>query len=174
MLRKNGDTILHVCAGYGQAALLAKFKEHFNDELDIKNTLHETPFITAAREGRLNVLKLFYERWKGQFFADSRTKDDWTAFNYACLNGFLATIQFLANQQYVDIHSKDRVLRNSLHWAARFNNVKVVELLLKLNLRIDAVDRENMTAIDLCRVHNSNDAEAAIQDKIKQAKEAKR
>ena len=47
-------------------------------------------------------------------------------------------------------------MRNSLHWAARFNNVKVVELLLKLNLRIDAVDRENMTAIDLCRVHNSN------------------
>lgn len=97
VLRKNGDTILHVCAEYGAHTLFTRFKEIFNcGELDIRNSLDETPFITAAREGRLNVIKLFFERYKGQFDPDSKTKDGWTAFFYACLNGYINTIQFLA------------------------------------------------------------------------------
>ena len=83
---------MHVCAEYGQAKLFEYFKNTFACDLDIKNYLDETPFCTAAREGRINILKMFFEKWPNGFNPDIRTKDGWTAFNYACINGFLNTI----------------------------------------------------------------------------------
>ena len=92
MLRKNGDCILHVCAEYGQVKLFEYFQKTLNGDLDIKNGLDETPFVVAAREGRINVLKFYFEKFPNQFNGDARTVDGWTAFNYASINGFLNTI----------------------------------------------------------------------------------
>ena len=134
VLRKNGDTILHVCAEYGQVKLFEDFHKRLPGDIDIKNKLDETPFCTAAREGRINILRMMYEKYPPPMFnADCRTTDGWTAFSYACINGFLNTITFLAENK-ANIHTSDRIKRTSLHWAARFNNVKVVQLLLNLGL----------------------------------------
>ena len=74
-----------------------------------------------------------FSRYKNQFDPDKKTLDGWTAFIYASINGFLNTIRYLSTQQ-VNIHVHDRTKRTALHWAARFNNIQVVELLLELNL----------------------------------------
>ena len=50
VLRKNGDTILHICAEYGQVKLFEHFHKVLKGNLDIQNRLLETPFIMAARE----------------------------------------------------------------------------------------------------------------------------
>ena len=59
VIRRNGDTILHLCAEYDQAKLFENLKKTFDCELDILNKLQETPFRVAAREGRINILKLY-------------------------------------------------------------------------------------------------------------------
>ena len=144
-LRKNGDTILHVCAEYGQTKLFDYFYANLGGDLDMQNKLGETPFISAAREGRILILKLYYDKYGfGSFYPDARTVDGWTAFSYACLNGFLNTVQYLSSKR-VNIHTSDRTKRTSLHWAARFDNTVIVELLLKLSLNPMALDYESMT-----------------------------
>ena len=99
----------------------------------ITNKLRETPFVTAAREGRLMIIKLHFEKYLNRFDPDAKTKDEWSAFNYACINGFLNTIEYLANKK-VNIHTADTHKRTALHWAVRFDNAKVTELLLNLNM----------------------------------------
>mmetsp|Transcript_34776 Transcript_34776/g.45762 ORF Transcript_34776/g.45762 Transcript_34776/m.45762 type:complete len:161 (+) Transcript_34776:1154-1636(+) len=142
ILRRNGDTILHVCSEYGQVKLFTFFATQFSAELDIRNRLDETPFTVAAREGRINILKMYFEGYANMFNPDARTLDGWTAFSYACVNGFINTIEYLAERR-VNIHTSDRIKRTALHWACRFNNAKVVNTLLKLNLNIEALDRES-------------------------------
>ena len=135
---------MHLCAEYGQAKLFGNFKNSLECELDIKNNLEETPFCVAAREGRINVLRLIYNKWPNQFNPDHRTLDGWTAFSYACINGFLNTIQYL-HDQGVNVHTSDRIKRTSLHWAAKYNNYQVVELLFNLNLSQSKRDRDELT-----------------------------
>ena len=62
-LRRNGDTIFHVCAEYGQVRLFDYFMKNLGGDLDCTNKLLETPFIVAARESRLNVLRFYYEKY---------------------------------------------------------------------------------------------------------------
>ena len=164
---------MHLCAEYGQAKLFENLKNSLNCELDIKNNLEETPFTVAAREGRINILRLFYNRWPDQFNPDLRTQDGWTAFNYACINGFLNTIQFLYDKG-VNVHTSDRIRRTSLHWAAKFNNYQVVELLLKLNLSLAKRDRAEMTPQEVCLKHGARESDAAFQAKIQSDKRKRR
>ena len=105
---------------------------------------------------------MYYESYHNMFNPDARTLDGWTAFSYACVNGFLNTIEFLAEKR-VNIHTSDRVKRTALHWACRFNNVKVVQLLLKLGLSLDIPDRESKKPMDLCKIHKSLDVEKAVK-----------
>ena len=62
----------------------------------------------------------------------------------------------------MNIHTSDRIKRNALHWACRFNNDKVVQLLLKLGLNLDAYDYEKKKPLDLCKIHFSEEAEKVI------------
>ena len=159
-----------MCAEYGQVKLFEDFHKRFPGDIDIKNRLDETPFCTAAREGRINILRMMYEKYPPPLFnADARTVDGWTAFSYATINGFLNTITFLAENK-ANIHTSDRIKRTALHWAARFNNTKVVQLLLNLGLSYQALDYESMTPQDLCQVHESRAAEQLIIAKIAEDK----
>ena len=105
---------------------------------------------------------MYYDEWPNQFNPDARSLDGWTAFNYACINGFLNTIEFLAEKR-VNIHTSDRIKRTALHWACRFNNPKVVQVLLRLNLNLESADKESQKPMDLARIHDSQDALNTIQ-----------
>ena len=135
---------MHVCAEYGNTKLFEYFKKEYDAELNVTNKLRETPFTTAAREGRLLIIKLHFEKYHLRFDPDARTVDEWSAFSYACINGFLNTIEYLASKK-VNIHTSDRNKRTALHWAVRFDNAKVTELLLNLNMNHQAHDIEGKT-----------------------------
>ena len=138
------------------------YHKQLSGELDARNKLDETPFSVAAREGRINILKMYYDEYpNNQFNPDARSLDGWTAFNYACINGFLNTIEFLAEKR-VNIHTSDRINRTALHWACRFNNTKVVQILLKLNLNLESTDKESQKPMDLAKIHDAIDVLALV------------
>lgn len=58
VLRPSGDTVLHVCAEYGQDELFKYFLGEPNSKVNCKNYVDETPLHLAAREGKLNMLNL--------------------------------------------------------------------------------------------------------------------
>ena len=61
--------------------------------------------------------------------------DGWTALHYASMNGFARIVEYLVKEGGADVNVQDRLFRNALHWAARFNNTKMAEVLLKLGIR---------------------------------------
>ena len=124
----------------------------------MKNDAEETPFILAAREGRLHFLEFMYKKYSiSTFNPDHRSLDGWTAFTYASINGYVNTVEFLANTVKVNIHTTDRFRRTAIHWAARYNNVSVFELLLSLGLNYQALDCESMTPMELAKAFNADD-----------------
>lgn len=94
----------------------------------------------AAREGNLAIIKFMKKRFvlseaqnssqKQILNYEAKSKDGWTAFMYAAVNGYQLTTEFLANECICEVQVIDRMKRNSLHWAARFNNSKMVYLLI--------------------------------------------
>ena len=39
------------------------YHKQLSGELDARNKLDETPFSVAAREGRINILKMYYDEY---------------------------------------------------------------------------------------------------------------
>jgi hypothetical protein len=51
----------------------------------------------ACREGRLELIKHMNEKYEHTLiYPEAESLDKWTAFMYACSNGFLNTIEFVA------------------------------------------------------------------------------
>ena len=157
ILRPNGDTILHVCAEYGQEKLFHYFYQKLNANLDVVNYAKETPLILAAREGRLLFIQFMYDKYSLSIFnPDHRTLDGWTALTYASINGFTNTVEFLAETIKVNLHTSDRFKRTAVHWAARYNNVSMFQLLLRLGLNHQALDIEAMSPMELAKAFNAD------------------
>ena len=89
----------------------------------------------AAREGRLHFIENMFEKYSISIFnPDHRSLDGWTALTYASVNGFVNTVEYLATKIKCNVHTTDRFRRNALHWAARNNNVQMLNLLLTLTV----------------------------------------
>mgnify|MGYP002371326342 CR=1 FL=1 len=80
----------------------------------MKNYASETPFHVAAREGKVEILKIFLDTYS--FAIDLTMIDGWTALHYAALNGYTRTIEFLV-ERGANIDSLDKFKRTPLHWA---------------------------------------------------------
>ena len=65
--------------------------------------------------------------------------DGWTALAYASMNGFYHIVDRLIKAG-ADLNTKDRLRRNPLHWAARFNNVFMAQKLLEMGISYQEPD----------------------------------
>jgi len=63
---------------------------------------------------------------------NQKTTEGWTAFSYACSNGMINTVSYLADEVEMDITILDKFDRSPLHWAARYNNQAMVTKLVQL------------------------------------------
>ena len=116
------------------------------------------------------MIKYMYENYGvTQFHPDKTMADGWTAFHYAAANGFLNTAEYLAKVVKVNIFIVDRFKRSALHWAARFDNGRMVEFLLSLNLRHDGMDIEAKNPLDLAEIHSCPNAIQILQEKKREA-----
>ena len=75
--------------------------------------------------------------------------DGWSALMYASMNGFVTIVEYLVVHGGADVSICDRLHRTALHWAARFNNIKIAEKLLKLGIKYDTTDIEMQTPVDV-------------------------
>jgi ankyrin repeat protein len=130
--RRNGETLLHVCAEYNCRSLFEWLVSDHKAGVFRKNEAGETPFIIAAREGKLDIIKLYIEKYTEyeDYNIDHKMLDGWSAMLYAAMNGFCSIVEYLIKHG-ANIDNSDRLHRSALHWACRFNNIKMTLLLLK-------------------------------------------
>lgn len=97
----------------------------------------------AAREGQLQMVRFIWDNYKEKVNMELRNADGWSAFMYAACNGYLNTCEYMHQTMDVNIDAEDKFKRTALHWAARFNNPKVTQMLLEFNANFNALDVEN-------------------------------
>ena len=71
------------------------------------NYAEETPLHVAAREGKIDIIKYYQNELKGQFNLNLRMLDGWTPFMYAAVNGYLLTVELLA-EYGSDVNTRDK------------------------------------------------------------------
>ena len=98
--------------------------------------------MVACREGHHEIIMLYASQYKGEYNINKRMKDGWTALMYASMNGFVSMVSVLVEDCGADVDVLDRLDKNALHWAARYDNRRVVERLLQLKITYDQVDVE--------------------------------
>jgi len=86
--------------------------------------------MVAAREARIKILRHYFSELCGKRFnVDKKMKDGWSALTYGVLNGHLSIVSLLLKEG-ADVNKLDKFHRNPLHWACRFNNIKIADVLL--------------------------------------------
>jgi len=130
ILRTNGENALHICAEFDRVDLFKWFKFEYSMDITDENDAGETPFIIAAREGKIEIVKMMLEEYRDEFTVKKVTKDGWSALMYASMNGFCNIVEFLLEETEININKTDRLFKNPLHYAARFNNLKMIDLLV--------------------------------------------
>jgi len=80
--------------GGGRPAAVNQLLEWDAELIDTRNEDGETPFIIAAFNGRVHVLKALYAKG-GKRLLTQTNKDNWTALHWAASNGHSATVSQL-------------------------------------------------------------------------------
>ena len=90
---------MHVCALYGRLELFQYFVNQYNADTMCKNYHGETPFHIAAKENRLDIIKLYHEKYsdRNKFHVEHVANDGFNATLYACMNTNIAIIDYLVN-----------------------------------------------------------------------------
>lgn len=90
-------------------------------------------------------------------------KDGWSALMYACVNGFAPVVKFLLENE-ADINTTDRLFRNPMHWVCRYQNLKIANILLddEYKLNLDQTDMDNMLPIDIARHYHNYETEKLL------------
>ena len=125
--------------------------------------------MVAAREGKLKIIKTINEKFRGgednrpYYEINKKSKDGWTALMYASISGYNLIITYLVKNCDANVEICDKFGRNALHWASRYNNVKVVEKLLELKVPFQKADEEGQTPWQLARIYSSNLVEPILR-----------
>ena len=122
--------------------------------INVTNEFGETPMMVAAREGKLDIIKTICTRYKHlkNFNIDQAANDGWTSVCFAAMNGFCASIEMLVKHG-AKVDTFDKFGRTPFHWAVRFGNAKVADLLLKLECNHNSKDLDGQTPYDLAEIH---------------------
>ena len=104
------------------------------------------------------------------FNIDHKMVDGWTALMYAAMNGYMHIVMLLVKDGGADINCTDKFHRSALHWACRFNNVKMIQKLLSLNINYNNTDIEGQSAKDLAHNFKNFEAENMMSEYVKKKK----
>ena len=97
-----------------------------------KNYHGETPFHIAAKENRLEIIKLYHEKYsdRNKFHVEHVANDGFNATLYACMNTNIAIIDYLINEMSASVNYYDKNQRLMIHWACRFGNIVLLKKLI--------------------------------------------
>ena len=162
-----GDKILHLCAQYGDCEMFTYFEKKLKPNLNQTNKAKETPWIIAAREGNQHFMRYLIENY-GEHLGFSnyieinrKTIEGWTAFSYACCNGMINTIDYLAKECNSDTSIEDKFERTPLHWAALHGHSQAVKALLRARAEPSHRAQDNRTPFDLAQATSGSQSAVA-------------
>ena len=58
-MKDTGETVLHICAEYEKIDIFNWFVDEYKCDVNGVNDFNETPFMTAAREGKIKIIQLY-------------------------------------------------------------------------------------------------------------------
>jgi ankyrin repeat protein len=123
----------------------------------------ETPLMVACRLGNNELVNLYVKKYFRKFNVNKQAKDGWTALMYAAMNGFLSLVRILVEDCDADVDLTDNNNRNALHWAARYDNINMIENLLHYKIIHDQEDVLGHTPMDVARLNKCEFAEETLK-----------
>ncbi len=139
----SGETALFDCARKGKINIAQKLlKKYANPNL--KNNKNETALHLACHKGNMDMIDLLIENGA---FLNIKTKDDKLPIHYAILAGHHQHIETLMKKFNIKWDYLDSHLNNFLHYATYTTNPNLVEIFIKYDLDINALNDQLETPI---------------------------
>ena len=126
-------------------------------DLERPNLAGETPVMLAAFTGSEELVKYLVEKRQVEI-----NKPGWSALHYAATGGHADIIQLLLDQSaYIDAESPNG--STPLMMAARYGNLKSVQLLIDEGADVLIKNQLGLNALDFAKQGNRPDAVAALE-----------
>ena len=143
---ENGETALHIAAGYGydQFAQLLLTK---GADVNARSTTSSTPLLGAATFGHRNLVRLLLRAKADIKAADN---DGFTALHRTIEHGerdFEAVAKLLL-EKGADLESEDKEGQRALHLAAKFQRANIVQQLISRKAEVNAKTYSGKTPLD--------------------------
>lgn len=148
-----GQTALHIAAAEGDEHLVKYFYgvrasasiadnqgllffycTFMNFNFILKILIDRTPMHLAAENGHANIIELLADKFKASIY--ERTKDGSTLMHIASLNGH-ADCAMMLFKKGVYLHMPNKGGARSIHTAARYGHVGIINTLLQRGEKVD-------------------------------------
>ena len=159
-----GNNMLQICAQFNNVeSLNYLINKYLNSKnmgiLESKNLHDETILHVACRHGNLEIIKIVLNTvYESDLCLEailySQNKDGQTCFHISCLKGYLNIVEYFLKDRKLKsfLDYFDDSMNSSLHFATLSGNLSIVNLLLDNEVDVNAVNEENLSALDLsCR-----------------------
>jgi len=107
---------------------------HCNINFDFASFTDRTPMHLAAENGHANIIELLVDKFKASIY--ERTKDGSTLMHIASLNGH-ADCAMMLFKKGVYLHMPNKSGARSIHTAARYGHVGIINTLLQKGEKVD-------------------------------------
>lgn len=146
-------TPLHKAAQLGYDSICDSLIKN-GARLDHRAENKNTPLHTAAAAGKVDALKVILVHNNiSNLDLNKSGFNGWNAFHQAAIGGHTEAMQFLLDHGCRLNQEDDYSLDTALHLAARFGQEKSIEFLVDQdNIRLNVLNKENKTPLDLCRL----------------------
>jgi ankyrin repeat protein len=95
-----------------------------------------------------------------------RVTNSQTALHLAVIHQQEAIVRVLVNHPKINLESEDRNRSTPLHWAVAKNNVVILKILLEKGVRLDDMNMDGKTPMDLARDKEIRDILKAASKRV--------
>ena len=133
----------------GHLSIVEMLLNHDHDLLEIADGYGQTPLVSAANRGRVDVVRFLLDRGANIHAAKQGSRP---VLMVACFRGNIDIVRLLLAAG-VDVDARDSKQETALHISAEYGRVQCLrELILQHNANLFAVDNDGTTPFDLaCR-----------------------
>ena len=129
---KDGDNALHFACTMGRADIVIWLLDNCDMNLETKGSWERTPFLHAAEEGHLQIVKLLKEKGADIYAKD---KDGDNALHLACLSSEgVEMVTWLLDECKINVEAKERNRKKTpFLFAAEKGKLKIAQAIKRAN-----------------------------------------
>jgi len=120
----------------GKSLQLVKLLIEHGAEIDIRDSIGETPMHFAIRWGYDDIAEMLLE---GGAEMGITTEDGKTYLHFACIKGYTAVADLLINKG-IEINAKDAGGKTPLYYAAKYGNREIASLLIEKGAEANKIE----------------------------------